>query len=458
MRLMAITTETMEPDFVTLRINRIRVAVLDGPDAGQKVESTGPELKVGTGKACHLVLTDRGVSQEHLIIRVEGKALRVSDLGSKNGTKIDGVRVIDAYARLDSKIEIGRSTLQLRMLPDLTKVRLSASDRFGELLGRSVAMRRVFALLEHAAASDVTVLIEGETGTGKDLAARGIHAASARSKGPYVVLDCSAVPETLIESELFGHVRGAFTGASQDRIGCFEEADGGTLFLDEIGEMPLSLQPKLLRALDSREVRKVGGRGMRRVDVRVIAATNRSLAVEVENKRFRGDLFHRLAVIRVAMPPLRERAEDIPYLVRHFEQEHASHYEVAERLPDDILSQFRSRTWEGNVRELKHNVEVALVVGVEDWSSESYQDESMPPPPQALVGSEPDAAVIEVNLDVRLPVGRAVIEEMYERAYLAKVLEATGWNVVKAASIAGVGRAFIHQRIKKYGLIREPRR
>ncbi len=239
-------------DALQLWSRRIRVEVAQGPDAGQVAELPGLAVRIGSSPDCDFVLTDSTVSRLHLHLRVERDTLRVLDAGSRNGTRIDGIEVRDAYARPDSLIVLGATTLRLRMLTDVVELPLSPRERFGPLVGRSIAMRRVFSVLERAAPTDATVLVEGETGTGKELVAVGLHEASPRASGPFVVFDCSAAAPTLIESALFGHVRGAFTGATGERPGVFEEAHGGTLFLDEIGELPLELQPKLLRVLEAR--------------------------------------------------------------------------------------------------------------------------------------------------------------------------------------------------------------
>ena len=306
-----------------LRSRKIRVDVVAGPQAGQRTDFAGPEVRIGSARGCDLVLFDNAVSRHHVTLKIERGLVRVVDAGSRNGTVLDGVRVRDAYARTDSSITLGNTTLRVGLLHDVVDVPLSSRDRIGALIGKSVAMRVVFTMLERAAAVDDTVLLEGETGTGKELAAEALHEESARSGGPFVVFDCSAVAPNLMESELFGHVRGSFSGAVTDREGAFEAADGGTLFLDEVGELPLDLQPKLLRALERFEVRRIGSNTPKRVDVRVVAATNRNLAEEVARRAFREDLYYRLAVVRVALPPLRERPDDIPLLVEHFFRERA---------------------------------------------------------------------------------------------------------------------------------------
>ncbi len=264
------------PNAIKLRTHKILIEVIQGPETGSVIELPGPEARIGSAANCDLVLKDPTVSRLHLVLRIQNDRIRVIDSGSRNGTSIDGTMVHDAYARPDSAITIGTTTLRMRMLSEVVELPLSARDHFGRLLGRSIAMRLLFTQLERVAPTDATLLIEGETGTGKELAAEAVHRANHRASRPFVVFDCSALPPTLIESELFGQVRGAYNGAVA-RVGRFEEADGGTLFLDEIGELPLEVQSKLLRAIETRSIRRMGDtRPARTVDVRIIAATHRS--------------------------------------------------------------------------------------------------------------------------------------------------------------------------------------
>ncbi|WP_234023450.1 sigma 54-interacting transcriptional regulator [Sorangium cellulosum] len=426
-----------------LASRKIRVEVVDGPDRGLVVELPGPEARVGLGRECDLVLKDPTVSRLHLVVRVEGERIRVIDAGSRNGTAVDGVEVHDAYARPDAAIVVGGTTMRLRMLNDVIELPLSERERFGGMLGRSVAMRRLFAVLERVAATDATVLVEGETGTGKELVAEALHEESPRQGGPFVVFDCSAVSATLIESELFGHVRGAFTGAVSERPGAFEAADGGTLFLDEIGELPLDLQPKLLRALERREVRRVGANVPRRVDVRIVAATNRNLAREVERGKFREDLYYRLAVIQVALPPLRERQGDVPLLVRRFEEELRPRSGSPPPLSEEVVAALAARSWPGNVRELRNAVARALSLGTAGSAGG-------PPSPAAPSGGAQGAPAVDLNEP--LLAGRERVAEAYEKAYLDAALKQTGGNVSRAAELARVNRKLIQRAMKRYGL------
>jgi transcriptional regulator with GAF, ATPase, and Fis domain len=270
---------------------------------------------VGTREDNHLVLSDKSVSGYHLEIERTSLGWRLRDEGSTNGTFLGGLRVIEVLLRSGSVLTLGRTKLRFDAV-DESPVRavLHPERRLGDVVGQSVVMRRLFARLQQVAASPATVLITGETGTGKEAVAEALVQNSPRARAPFVVIDCSSLPANLIESELFGHKKGAFTGANSDYRGAFERADGGTVFLDEIGELPLDLQPKLLRVLERREVRRVGSESVRTIDVRVLAATHRHLATEVNERRFRQDLYYRLSVVKLHLPPLRERIDDIPQL------------------------------------------------------------------------------------------------------------------------------------------------
>jgi DNA-binding NtrC family response regulator len=434
-----------EPCGIKLRSQKIRIEVMKGADAGKMAELPGLQVLIGSGRDCDFVLNDRTVSHHHLTLKIDKGHLRVTDQGSRNGTLLDGMAVLDALARPDSVLVMGGTTLRLRMLADVVELPLSQKEEFGGLLGRSIAMRRVFSLLERVAARDCTLLIEGETGTGKELAAAGIHAASARAGKPFVIFDCSAAAPTLIESALFGQMKGAFTGAIADRPGVFEQADGGTLFLDELGELPLELQPKLLRALEAREIRRLGDTTVRRFDVRIVAATNRSLAREVDRGRFREDLYYRLAVVTVHLPPLRERPEDIPLLVRHLEKELAQSYRPPPRpISESTMNTLCAQAWPGNVRELRNAVDRALAFGEPE-----EKDLAPPPTPSA-------SEALAVNLDEPLIQGRSRIVEAYNREYISMILVKTKGNISRAAKLAGVGRNYLHRAIKRYGLGRTP--
>ncbi len=297
-------------------VRRFTLRVVEGPAAGTTWESKGATCSVGSHETNDLPIEDGTVSRFHCEIQVDADGVRIKDTRSHNGTVVDGVSVLEAFLRTGSRIRLGRTVIELTVGAETVAVPLSERTRFGSLEGTSAAMRAAFAMLERAATRDVTLLLEGETGTGKSQAARSVHEQSGRKNKPFIVVDCGAILGNLLESELFGHEKGAFTGATERRVGAFEEAAGGTVFLDEVGELSVDLQPKLLRALEAREIRRVGENRHRPIDVRVIAATNRELRADVNTGRFRADLYFRLAVVTIAMPPLRKRPEDIPALVR----------------------------------------------------------------------------------------------------------------------------------------------
>ncbi len=422
-------------------VQKATLSVIRGPDKGRKVTLEGAPITCGAHAACSLVLTDTAVSSRHFEIRSGAKGFRIEDLGSTNGTIIEGLRIGTCWVDSTVVLRLGNSRLRLKPAKDRVEIALASRDRYGRLLGSSVTMRRVFAVLERVAQADVTVLIEGESGTGKELAAESIHLGSSRQSGPLVVVDCGAISENLVESELFGYERGAFTGADHARQGYFEAAQGGTIFLDEIGELPLQTQPKLLRVLERREVTRVGASHPIPVDVRVVAATNRKLAVEVEEGRFRQDLYYRLAVLRVELPPLRERRDDIPALVEHFVEAFPSAAGAPADLGDDLLAMLRGHDWPGNVRELKNVVERLLVLpelGVEAIGARNHQK----------------TAVGEIDALYGLPFheGRAQWTERFERAYLEEKLRGADGVVLRAAEAAQIPRQTFHRLMKKHGI------
>src|SRR5262245_26693595 len=304
-----------------LRVRRFRLTVVCGPDAKKTLLLEEGTALVGTAPGCDLQLSDRSVSRHHLELQVRPDGLHAIDAGSTNGTYAGDVRVGTVVLTGAARLRLGTQT-ELEVAPADLPLEVGAypAEQFGSALGRSRLMRELFALLDRVARSDATVLLSGETGTGKEALAEAIHKTSPRSAGPFVVVDCGALPKNLIGSELFGHVRGAFTGATDNKRGLIEAADRGTLFLDEIGELPLELQPQLLRVLEKREVRPIGETRSRKVNLRVIAATNKDMGELMRAGQFREDLYFRLAVVQAQVPPLRQRREDIPVLVSHFLQ------------------------------------------------------------------------------------------------------------------------------------------
>lgn len=407
----------------------LELVIADGPDEGTKLPVRGPVI-VGSSSDVALTLSDRAVSRQHVELQPAGDGLWLRDLESTNGTFMRGTKVREALLEAGSDFEVGRTRIEVRSTTTRSRVPLSRRTRFGGLVGESRAMRRLFAMLERVCPTDVTVLVEGETGTGKELAAKALHECGSRASGPFVVVDCSAVSPTLIEAELFGHTKGAFTGAERDRPGAFESADGGTVFLDEVGELPLELQPKLLRVLQEREVRRLGEQTVKSVDVRVVAATNRNLADEVGRGKFREDLFYRLAVFKVRMPSLRERTDDIPLLVRYFLRDRPG-----VQISEETLRKLQRAPWPGNVRELHNAVERALLL--------SFDEFDMPT----------SSAATPVTVDASRPFKQVKGEliDDFEKQYLEQLLERTSGNVSKAAREAGIDRKHLERLLKKHG-------
>jgi transcriptional regulator with PAS, ATPase and Fis domain len=420
-----------------VRYKQMRVLVTRGPDAGRSVEAAGAPVRVGTALDNDLVLRDDSVSRNHCEIEATSAGVRVRDVGSTNGVMVGGLRAYDVLLPSEVKLQVGDTELSVVPLGETADREVSEGDRFVDVLGSSDRMRELFADLARIAVVDVSLLIEGETGTGKDLIAESVHVTSARNTAPFIVFDCGAVAPTLVESELFGHERGAFTGAVTARAGVFEQADGGTLFLDEIGELPKDLQPKLLRALDKRTVRRVGGATSIGVDVRVIAATNRNLRAEVERGTFREDLYFRLAAAHVTVPPLRDRMGDLPQLVEHFLALERPPRGIAE-VPAQVWEMFRAHRWPGNVRELRNAVQRLLVTPDRLLRSAA--------PPLARPSTPPLEELIPLRI------ARRDAGDAFERAYLTAVLASTGGNVTRAAAVADVSRQMIQKLLRKHGI------
>jgi DNA-binding NtrC family response regulator len=402
-------------------------------------------ITVGAGSSCDLVLGDPKVSRKHAEVGVTPDGVRVKDLGSTNGTWFQGTRIGEVVVPPGATIQFGSTPVRVAAA-DAPSLPPSDRDHFGEMAGQSIAMRELFAVLEMAAPSDATVLIEGESGTGKELAARAIHDASARAQGSFVVVDCSAIAETLIDSHLFGHVRGAFTGADRDRKGAFVEASGGTLFLDEMGELPLSAQAKLLRVLEAQTVQPVGADRPIKVDTRVVAATHRDLARMVAAKEFRFDLFYRLAVVHVALPPLRERLEDLPHLVSTF---FARRGVAPGPIDGDNLDKLRRYAWPGNVRELRNALERAWALS---GPKAAFRELRL-----WLDTTAAEPAIAEV-VDTAMPFKDAKERwnDHFERRYVSTVFATNHNNVTRAAEHAGLSRRHFRELLYKHGIVERP--
>ena len=425
----------------TVNVRRCRLEVVAGADTGKAIELAQSSIQIGRTGA-DLCLNDAKVSGLHCELRLQPEGYRLRDLGSTNGTYVKGVRVVDAFIAPGATIQVGKSAVAFVPLDDAVAMPLWSEARLHNLVGGSAAMRHLFELINRFAQSDATVLIQGETGAGKELVADAIHQCSARRNEPFIVLDCSAIPEQLFEAQLFGHEVGAFTGAVKSTAGVFEMAHGGTLFLDEIGELPLDVQSKLLRAVETRKVRRLGGAKLFASDVRLIAATNRDLAAEVNRGNFRSDLYYRLAVARLSVPAPRDRREDLPLLVEHFlRQLSVSSGHSDPRLPDDFMSRAQRHTWPGNVRELRNAVERALLLP----NHPTGGFEAPPKKPE-------DNGLGAVDIDVPFKVAKQKLVDEFDRRYLAALLEAHDGNISAAARAAGIERMSIYKMIRRLGL------
>ncbi|HEY3498431.1 MAG TPA: sigma 54-interacting transcriptional regulator [Polyangiaceae bacterium] len=430
-------------------IPRLLLTVLrEGGKAGNRtVELEGERVRVGSHPSNELIVTDRLVSRFHCMLTLERGQWTITDTESLNGTLLLGVRVREAILPPgECEIAIGDSVVRVTQLSPEKVTRVPPQTSFGDLHGRTLAMRQVFSMLERVAASDATVLVHGESGTGKELVASEIARRSPRRGKPFLTVDCGAISPNLVESELFGHARGAFTGADRARIGAFEAADHGTIFLDEIGEMPLEMQPKLLRVLENREVRRAGENEARKVNVRVIAATNRNLEREVNRGRFREDLYFRLSVFTVRLPPLRERADDIPDLVRAL-LERMGAPDGARLFTPQILAELAQHEWPGNVRELRNYVERAVVLQDATSPSHALRAPTVPEAAGELHG--------EVSIEAPFKTAKEALIAGFERAYLEQLMAWAGGNVSRASRKAKLDRMYLHRLLQRYGLKRD---
>ena len=435
----------------TVNLRRCKLVVIKGAQRGTEFVIAGDVIRIGKAPENDLVLADETVSRVHFEIVRDAKGYLVRDHNSTNGTFLDSAEVKEAYLRAGSVIKAGEVELKFTPFEERIEILPSEKEVLGEMVGKSPAMREIFGLVERIAPTDATVLIEGETGTGKDMIARTLHLLSPRADKPFIVVDCGAVAGTLIESELFGHEKGAFTGAIAARQGAFELASGGTVFLDELGELSLDLQPKLLRVLEQRELRRVGGQKTLKVDLRVIAATRKDLRSEVEKGKFREDLYFRLNVVPITAPPLRERREDIPLLVGYMLQKlDASSGTGGMQLSEATRAALIAHDWPGNVRELRNVIERALALGGDPGLLVSpLGGDGAPPKGVALR----DALEFEPGVSFRDT--KEKWNELFERRYLAWLLKRADGNISKAARDADMDRKYLHKLLRKYGITAE---
>ena len=480
-----------------LRVPSLVVAVTaPGQPAVERPLALAP-VTVGTGADCEVVVVDPRVSRRHCEVRLTTEGVVLRDLGSKNGTFVGRLAVREAIVPPGEAVRLGDTVVVVRATGAPTTVPLSAEGRFGDAIGASYPMRALFARLERAAATEQTVLLLGESGTGKEVLARAVHAHSPRRDRPLIVLDCAAVSASLLEAELFGYARGAFTGAIGARAGLLEQAHGGTLFIDEIGELPLDLQPKLLRALETRQVRRLGEHDWRPCDARVIAATHRDLRGAARRGEFREDLYYRLAVLEARVPALRERPEDLPALVARFLASYDPPRALAD-LPANALALLAAHAFPGNVRELRNLVArlvvfaelpielaaapvagaavattavASVVAGAVSGAAVAVSGAASGAPvagaSSAVASSSPSSSPsasaspaggasahdrLSPFLQLPLPAARELVMEQFERGYVTAKLAEHGGNISRAAEAMGVSRQLVHRLLDRYGM------
>lgn len=412
-------------DSARVKVHEWTLEVAAGPDMGQKVKTLESLVRVGTDSTNDLVLTDPTVSRRHLELERTPKGFVVRDLGSRNGVFLEGHQVLQAVAAPGDRITLGKTRLALKQESKATEVEVTAGDRFGALFGRSEQMRAVFAVLRNAAREDLSVLLEGETGTGKELAARALHQHSARRHGPFKVVDCNLLTEEVAEREL--------PDVSGGLPPLLEAARGGTLFLDEVGELPLPVQRRLLRLLERREL-----------DLRVVASTHRNLEDEVRNDRFRGDLYFRLAVAKVRLPPLRTRREELPALCAHL----TAHLGAGAQLDlsPQTLSLFENYDWPGNVRELRNVLERGALL--QETGNAQWLDFMAAP----RTGARPKQSVSDVLTRMRYHEAKDRVVGDFERIYFAEVMRRSGFDMKVAEDQTGLSLQSLYRLLKKNGL------
>lgn len=418
-------------------VRQVRIEVVEGPDEGKVFDPAKDMISIGTSENNDIVLSDPTISRYHVELHRAARGIEVKDLGSLNGTFTAKIRIERAVVSAGTKLRIGGTVLRLEDGDPLSRADDGVPDLPG-LVGRSEAMREVAATVRRLATTEVSVLIEGETGTGKEVVARAIHQLGPRNDGPFEVVDCGSLPATLIASQLFGHERGAFTGADRRQIGAFERAGGGTLFLDEVGELPLSVQPVLLGVLERRRFRRLGGERDLSLDVRLLAATNRDLRAEANAGTFRADLYYRLATTRVHIPPLRERREDIEPLVLHFVEEATGSREEGCFGPQAMAS-LATHRWSGNVRELRNVIEATLAMG--------RLELDLPGEEQPADTDGPEGEPIQPYREAR---AQAIAR--FEETYLGDLMRRCADNASKASRRAKMDRPYLLSLLRRHGL------
>lgn len=434
--------ETVREPTPDLPIATLEIEVVEGPDTGQRSAAGAERLTVGTAESNDVILRDGTVSRFHVELTRRPDGVLVVDLGSTNGTFVGATRVERGVVAPGTRLRTGGTTLRVGD-GGMSAAMLYPADRLSGILGGSPAMRRLMAQLQKAATSDASVLVTGESGTGKELVATAIHALSPRAAKPLVVVDCGSLAPTLVASELFGHERGAFTGANGTHVGAIERAHGGTVFFDELGELPAGLQATLLGVLQRRRFRRLGGKHDIEVDVRVVSATNRELKSEINSGAFRLDLYYRLAVVTLSVPPLRERPEDIPLLVERFVRECGHDGPIADLFSASTIAQLQRSRWPGNVRELRNVIEASLALG----EAPAPSDDGAPVGVAAMTGIQHDEALLALPYKQ----ARAEVLTSFEAAYVARLLARAGGNVSRAARDAKMDRSHLIDLAKRHG-------
>ncbi len=410
---------------------------------GARLAIGADPVVIGRAPSCTLALSDVEVSALHCELRATPDGVRLRDLGSTNGTIIGNVAVREAYLTGACVLVLGRTSLAFEPESKKAFIDTGTDESFGNLVGASPAMRRVYQAIARVGPTPLSVLVTGETGTGKELVARALHGASDRASGPFIVVDCGAIPASLAESVLFGHTRGSFTGATEERRGAFAEADGGTVFLDELGELPEEVQPKLLRVLAEGSVQPVGSNTRRKVDLRVVAATRRDLREDVNTERFRSDLFFRIAQVQLELPPLRDRRSDIPLLLARV-CERAGRAVALDRLVDLFASRFDRYDWPGNVRELTNMANVVLAL--DDGRGDAGVDVDMLLPGGTASGPR----VVAPHLK---GMGFVDAKRAFEEEYFRTLREETRGNISALARRCGLARHQVREHLRKLGLM-----
>lgn len=432
------------------------ILILSGPQQGREIIIESTPFSIGSSDSCDLQLQDTAVSRKHCIINSDDHTFSIEDTNSTNGSFVCGLRIMHAYLTPGTELRLGNTRLLFSPALELADIPLSQNNHFGSAIGASDAMRRIFYLAESYAPTDATIMLTGETGTGKEILAEEIHKHSKRADKPFVVIDCTSISRDIVESELFGHIKGAFTGATSDRPGAFESANGGTVFLDEIGELPQELQPKLLRVLEKREIKRVGSNDVRKIDVRIICATNRNIKKEISEGNFREDLYYRLSVVNIELPPLRDHKEDIPLLAETFMTRlHNANARNEIQDFEGAMNALMHYDWPGNIRELRNLINRAFYNIQKPVDILQCQQDSnlLKQINSGLLNSDEDNSISN-NVDTTKPFKdekNRLIDD-FERQYIKELLARNNGNVSKSAREADIERAYLQRLIKKYGL------